>query len=272
MTPDLPPLEPTLSTQAPPPPPEAPAPPRWSLKDLGLFIGFGVLAFAFAYLLVMAGFLAYRMVAPARALPQGSKGATFLALIFQIVFYLLLFATVYALVALRGRLPFWKALKWKRPTLVRALTFLSCGSILAVAVQFAPAIFPDRNEFPLQQLFNSPATAYAVGAFAVLIAPLMEELVFRGVLFAIFEDVVGLPFAVITTAVLFAGMHIPEYRGAWNHVFLLLIVGLVFSFARGMSGSLAPSVFLHTAYNFCQLVILFSATDHFHKIQGVLLR
>jgi membrane protease YdiL (CAAX protease family) len=272
MTPELPPLEPTLSTQAPPPPPEPPAPPRWSLRDLGLFIGFGVLAFAFAYLLVMAGFLVYRLVVPVRAFPRGSKDATFLGLIFQMVFYLLLFATIYALMALRGRLPFWKAVKWKRPTLQRAIVFLSCGSILAVAVQFAPTIFPDRNQFPLQQLFNSPATAYAVGAFAVLIAPLMEELVFRGVLFAIFEDVVGLRFAVITTAVLFAGMHIPEYRGAWNHVFLLLIVGLVFSFARGMTGSLAPSVFLHAAYNFCQLVILFFATDHFQKIQGVLLR
>jgi membrane protease YdiL (CAAX protease family) len=231
-----------------------------------------VLAFAFAYLLVMAGFLAYHSLTPGGALPQGSKGATFLALIFQVVFYLLLFGTIYALVALRGRLPFWKALKWKRPTLLRALVFLSCGSILAVAVQLAPTILPDRNQFPLQQLFNSPATAYAVGAFAVLIAPLMEELVFRGVLFAIFEDTVGLRFAVISTAVLFAGMHIPEYRGAWNHVFLLLIVGLAFSFARGMTGSLAPSVFLHTAYNFCQLVILFFATGHFQKIQSMLLR
>jgi membrane protease YdiL (CAAX protease family) len=272
MTPEIPPIGPGLPEPTPPPLAEPPAPPRWSLRDLGLFIGFGALAFAFAYLLVMAGFLVYRLVAPASALSQGSKGATFLALIFQMVFYLLLFVTIYALVALRGRLPFWKALKWKRPTLQRALVFLSCGSILAVAVQYAPTIFPDRNQFPLQQFFTSPATAYAVGAFAVLIAPLMEEMVFRGVLFAVFEDVVGLRFAVIATAVLFAGMHIPEYWGAWNHVFLLLIVGLFFSFARGMTGSLAPSVFLHTAYNFCQLLMLFFASDYFRKIQGVLLR
>jgi membrane protease YdiL (CAAX protease family) len=273
MTPELPPLEQPASPLPPEPPPSEPAaPPRWSLKDLALFMGFGALAFALAYVLIMAGFLAYRSLAPGHPNLGGLKETTYLALIFQVVFYLLLFGAIYAVVALRGRLPFWKAMQWKRPTLKRALLFFSCGSILAVAVQLAPTLFPDRTQFPLQHLFDSPATAYAVGAFAVLVAPLMEELIFRGILFVIFEHRFGLRFAIIVTAVLFTALHIPEYKGAWNHLFLLLIVGLVFSFARGMTGSLAPSVFLHTAYNFCQLVILFFATDHFQKIQGVLLR
>jgi membrane protease YdiL (CAAX protease family) len=269
MTPELPPLR---STETPEPSPlEPPPPPRWSLTDLGLFIGFGALAFFFAYLLVTAGYLTL-VVAGHKPVDGGNtREGVFLSIIFQIVAYLMLFGAIYALVAVRGRLPFWRALKWKRPTLLRALAFVAAGGFLAAAVQFAPTIFPDRNEFPLQQLFNSPATAYAVGAFAVLIAPLMEELVFRGLLFVIFEDVANLPFAVIVTAVLFTAMHIPEYRGAWNHLFLLLLVGLVFSLARGMTGSLAPSIFLHASYNFCQLVVLFFATDHFRKIQALLL-
>jgi membrane protease YdiL (CAAX protease family) len=267
MTPELPPV---VSAESPPPSP--PRPPRWSLTDLGLLIGFGVVAFFLAYILVTLGYMALLAARHQPAVLENAKESVYLSMVFQIVAYVLLFGAIYVLVALRGRLPFWRALKWKRPTLLGALAFVAAGTFLAVGVQFAPTIFPDRNEFPLQQLFSSPSTAYAVGAFAVLIAPVMEELIFRGVLFAIFEEVVSLPFAVVTTAVLFTAMHIQEYRGAWNHLFLLLIVGLIFSFARGMTGSLAPSVFLHASYNFCQLVVLFFATDHFQKIQALLLR
>jgi CAAX protease family protein len=275
MTPELPPSSPPPPAAIPPepaPPSEPPPPPRWSLTDLGLFIGFGALAFFLAYVLVTAGYLLV-LSAGHRPVPAGeTEETTYLSIAFQMVAYLLLFGAIYVLVAVRGRLPFWSALKWNRPTFLKALAFLAGGIILAAAVQIAPTIFPDRKNFPLQELFSSPAVAYAVGAFAVLVAPLMEELIFRGVLFAIFQDVVGLRFSVITTAVLFTAMHIPEYRGAWNHLFLLLIVGLVFSTARGLTGSLAPSVLLHTAYNLCQLVVLFFATDHFRHIQSVLVR
>ena len=195
-----------------------------------------------------------------------------LVALFMLVFYLFLFGAVYGLVAIRGRLPFRQALKWRGIPLAKALGYFVAGLVLAIAVQLAPVVFPDQTNFPLQQLFTSPAVAYALGVFAVLLAPLMEELIFRGVLFAIFEDQVGLRFAIIITAVLFTAMHIPEYLGAWNHIFLLLIVGLVFSFVRGITGSLVPSVLLHTAYNLCQVVLLFIATDHFRNFQGAFLR
>lgn len=269
MTPEL----PQINSLPPAAPPELPAqPPRWGLRDLGLFLGFGGLALLIAYVTVMVGYASISPFTGWHVPPQGMEEAAFLSLAFQTAFYLLLFAAVYALVALRKRLPFGRALKWKRPSLLQGLGYFAMGMILSVVVELAPTIFPDRKDFPLQQFFTSPTMAYAVGAFAVLVAPWMEELVFRGVLFSIFEDQAGIRFAIISTAVLFAAMHIPEYRGAWNHLFLLLLVGLVFSLARGMTRSLAPSVFLHTAYNLCQVVLLFIATDHFRHMQGLLIR
>lgn len=266
MTPELPQLN---SFHPSPAPPEPPQPPRWDLSDLALFIGFGALAFVVAYAAVMIGYVALGPLAGWHVPPRGSAETAYLSLALEGVFYLLLLAVVYALVTVRKRLPMWRGLKWKKPGLMQALGYFAAGMFLSLAVQFAPTIFPDRKNFPLQQFFSSPQVAYAVGVFAVLVAPWMEELIFRGVLFAIFEDRVGLRFAVITTAVLFAAMHIPEYKGAWNHLFLLLIVGLVFSFTRGLTGSLAPSVVLHMAYNFTQLVMLYFATDHFRSVQSL---
>lgn len=269
MTPELPPTGPVTLPEMPTV--ETSPPPPWSFRDLGLFIGLGTLAFLMAYVTTTAIVLlltySRRPVAP-----PNSEMRVFTSIFFMLVLYLFLFGAIYVLVAIRGRLPFWQALKWRKTSLAKVLGYFVAGLVLAVAVQLAPVVFPDQSNFPLQELFTSPAGAYALGAFAVLLAPFMEELVFRGVLFAIFEDQIGLRFAIITTAVLFTAMHIPEYLGAWNHIFLLLIVGLIFSFARGLTRSLVPSVLLHMAYNLCQVVLLYIATDHFHNFKNALLR
>ena len=96
----------------------------------------------------------------------------------------------------------------------------------------------------------------------------MEELLFRGVLFAYFERWMGLRFAIGATALLFALLHVQEYQGAWNHAFLILIVGLVFSLARGITGSLAPSIVLHMSYNATQMIVLFFVSHHFKSMPG----
>jgi hypothetical protein len=96
----------------------------------------------------------------------------------------------------------------------------------------------------------------------------MEEMIFRGILFGIFESQSGLVFAIVTTAILFGGLHVPEYWGAWNHMLLIFVVGLVFSIARGLSGSLAPSVFLHVGYNGSMMLALFVSTAHFRNLTG----
>lgn len=270
MSPELPPLGPSTLPEMPAA--ESAPPPRWTYRDLGLFIGLGALAFFLAYVTMTVAVLVLAFLRRGPAARMGPEVNTFASILFMGVLYVFLFGAIYGLVALRGRLPFWQAMNWRRLPLAKGLAYFVGGLVLGIAVQLAPTIFPDQTNFPLQQLFSSPAVAYALGGFAVFLAPFMEELVFRGLLFAIFEDQVGLRFSIVVTAVLFTGMHIPEYIGAWNHVFLLLIVGLVFSCARGLTGSLVPSVLLHTAYNLCQVVLLFIATDHFRNLQGVLLR
>jgi uncharacterized protein len=83
---------------------------------------------------------------------------------------------------------------------------------------------------------------------------------------------VGLKAAVVTTAVLFATLHIPEYWHAWYHLLMILLVGVVFSIARGSSGSLTPSIFLHIGYNSFIMVGVFVSTQHFHTFSAVLPR
>lgn len=267
----------TPETGAPPAGPmeaevRPPSPPPWGWNDLALLLGLGAGTLGLAYVAVMLGYVALSPWGGWPVPPQNRQQSAFLSLAFQSAFYMLLFAAVYALVAARGRRPFWKAVRWKTPSVHGAARYFAGGIVLAAAVEFAPTLLPDRSNFPLREFFSSPAVAYTVGAFAVLVAPWMEELIFRGVLFAIFESRVGLTLAILVTAVLFTAMHIPEYRGAWNHIFLLLLVSLVFSGARGWTGSLAPSVLLHTAYNLAQVFLLYVGTHQFRNVQGLLLK
>jgi hypothetical protein len=185
------------------------------------------------------------------------------------VFYGLTIGCIYILVTVNLKQPFWLALRWHRITAGKLLACLAGGALMTVAVALFPSLLPDSSQFPLENLFSSRAAAYAVGAFAILVAPLMEEMIFRGVLFAIFESLAGLPFAVLVTALLFGGLHVPEYWGAWNHMFLIFLVGLVFSLVRGASGSLAPSVFLHMGYNGSMMLALFLSTEQFRNLHAL---
>jgi len=247
-----------------------PAAKLWTLRDLLLFVAFVPAALLAANLLVAAG---YSLLKPAmgwRLVPEQLAGSPFFLLTFQAVFYGFVLGYMYLLVAIHHQQPFWNALGWRRPTAAQTLGCVVGGLLLAIAIRFAPAVLPDAESFPLERLFSSAAAGYAIGGFAILVAPLMEELIFRGLLFAIFARLVGIRFAVLTTAVLFAGLHIPEYWGAWNHILLLFLVGMVFSLARGLTGSLAPSVFLHVGYNASMMAGLFFSTQHFRALQTLL--
>ncbi len=252
-------------------PPDAhKSPPRpWGLRDLLLFIAFVPIGLFAANILV---FLGYALIQPTlhRHLSKEQLSANpFFLLALQTVFYGLMLAYIYFLVAVDHMQPFWPMLRWRRISVWQALGCLAGGTLMTVAIALLPPFLPDSTQFPLEGLFNSRAAAYAIGAFAILVAPFMEEMIFRGILFAIFESQVGLRFAILITAILFGGLHVPEYWGAWNHMFLIFLVGLVFSLARGISGSLAPSVFLHVGYNASMMLGLFLSTEHFRHLKDL---
>jgi uncharacterized protein len=248
----------------------SPARTPWTFRDLILFILFAVAALMALSFLTFAVFAAVGPFLGWRVSAETMGENAFLALSAQFVFYIFIFTYIYVLVVHRYRFNFWQGIQWGPIGSRQVVHYILAGMLMTVAVQLAPTILPDRTNFPLEHLFNSPASAYATAIFAVVVAPFMEELIFRGFLFSVFELRVGLPFAIIVTAILFAGMHADEYRGAWNHLLLIFVVGLILSLARGLSHKLAPSVVIHTTYNACLMIGLFVATSHFRIMQSLM--
>jgi membrane protease YdiL (CAAX protease family) len=112
--------------------------------------------------------------------------------------------------------------------------------------------------------FNSPSNPFMfvesgtdlvpVFIAVVVIAPLIEELFFRGYLFKLFEDKLGENPAVILTSVLFAAAHFNIFT------FLpILVMGGLMGWARKRTGSIVPSLVLHMANNLIALLVVFYA-------------
>jgi len=253
-----------------PPPPVPPLLPReiWKWRDLLLFVVFLPFALMVSTLMVLMGYAVLRPFAGWHASVELAQRNPLFLLVMQCVFYVFVLGFLFLLARLQHQQPFWKSLGWQKPSAWQVAGFLLGGGGLAVGVSLALVLLPDVKEFPLEKLFNSPIASYAIGAFAISVAPVVEELVFRGLLFAILERAAGMRFAVAITAVLFAGLHVQEYWPAWHHMLMILVVGLVFSLARGMTGSLAPSIILHIGFNAFIMTGLFFSTQHFRAVEG----
>jgi len=100
---------------------------------------------------------------------------------------------------------------------------------------------------PSELIAQARADAGAVGvANAVLLAPVAEELLFRGLLFTRLRQTLGALATVSIAAFAFAAFHLEHGIG---YVISMIPAGLFFGFAREHGGGVALPVLLHAAMN-----------------------
>ena len=139
---------------------------------------------------------------------------------------------------------------------------------MASLAQLLFYLSPSEKELPIEKLFTSPAAGYLLTAFGICVAPFVEELVFRGFFYPVFERLWGFVTAVVVTGLLFALIHASQLWGGWREIAAIFVVGLTLSYFRGKTGSLVPSFLMHLAYNTALFVSLYFSTDHFRALNG----
>ena len=95
-------------------------------------------------------------------------------------------------------------------------------------------------------------------ALIVLLAPFVEELLFRGVLLAGFSERMPVRRAVVLSVLLFAIAHLPDTGGHWQVLPGLIVLALGLSWLRLRSGSLLPGYAAHALYNASVLALALS--------------
>ena len=80
---------------------------------------------------------------------------------------------------------------------------------------------------------------------AVVVVPIMEEILFRGALYRALREHVGAPKAAVLSAVVFAAVHLNVASFA-----PILVLALFLAFAYEWTGSLWAPILVHAWFNF----------------------
>jgi membrane protease YdiL (CAAX protease family) len=90
-------------------------------------------------------------------------------------------------------------------------------------------------------------TALAILVLAVLVAPIVEELVFRGYTYTVLRQRIGRNATIVLTAALFAILH---YEATHLYALAVFPIGLSLGMIREMTGSIKPAILFHAFNNF----------------------
>lgn len=180
--------------------------------------------------------------------------------LFTIVHQVLLFLFLlgYLTAQIRGSFgaPFWRTIGWRTlepgqvPRVLRYFGFVAGGFLIAALVQLASVAFASRAKVPMQALFQDRRTAMLLMLMAVFVAPVIEETIFRGYIYPVVARSWGMVVGVLATGILFGLLHAPQLWGGWVQIALLVIVGIVFTYARAVVRTVLASYLLHVSYNF----------------------
>jgi membrane protease YdiL (CAAX protease family) len=226
----------------------------WSWPHLVVFLFFG---FA-SLLIVQLGFVLY--YSSERHLSQKQIMQLFetkpqLLIGTNLLWFALMFLFLYITLAVLRDLPFWRSLGWKKfrtrqsGEKANPWGFFFAGSCLAIFVAYASTRIHTTKNVPIEELFKTRNSAMLLLAMAVLVAPLVEETVFRGYLYPLFAKTFGVLPGILLTGGLFGLMHGAQLGWTWGFVSLLILVGVIFTFARARTGTVLASYLLHLGYN-----------------------
>ena len=192
--------------------------------------------------------------------PTMSTAKSVVVLISQALLDGLAILYLYLMLQARTAAPFWPTIGWRelRPGLGKArdsaLHYLALGAMLAVLVTFVGGFLNSKETLPIEELLKARVSVVLFGVMGVLIAPLVEETIFRGFLYPVIARRLGISAGVVVTGMLFGLMHAAQLGEAWGQIGLLILVGIVLTWVRARTGTVASSFFVHLGYNGLQLV------------------
>ena len=282
--------DPNLTRQVPPtgaePASEAPAPlppgPKlpedlrapWGWPDLLVFVFFGIGSAILSAQVAGIAVLILMGVSP----PSYQKFPTALAAhatLAQAFWSLVMMLYLMAMIRVRFDRPFWREIGWRALRLEgvnRVSGYLLCllgGGALAFIIQLASPFVTTDRKLPIQDLFQTRESVLFVAATAILVAPLVEETVFRGFLYPVLARSWGVAAGVIFTGMLFGLVHSMQLSGGYGQIGLLMVVGIVLTYVRARTGTVVASFLLHLGYNTLLFVAFYFATSGFRNLPKV---
>ncbi|HEV8371157.1 MAG TPA: type II CAAX endopeptidase family protein [Pyrinomonadaceae bacterium] len=242
----------------------APIPPNpWVdvLKAFVTWVGSVVLLLVVPLILLVPYFvyLAMKGAATAESLLQ-NKTFILLSIVGVIPAHALTLLVAWILVTNWGRVSFWQTLGFSWPGSVTpwkgiASSFGVAALLLGLGVLVTSLLGGAKTD--LDRLIESSFQARIATVFlAVLTAPLVEEVVYRGMLYPAFQRLLGMGWAIAIVSLLFAGVHVWQYRTNLGVIVVITILSITLTIIRALTNKLLPSFVIHLIFNGLQSLYL----------------
>jgi len=166
---------------------------------------------------------------------------------------------------------------------------LALGLLVGMMMQVVARFITPPKTLPIDEFFLTPMDAWLITLFGTVLAPMFEEICFRGFLlpaFAIAYDWLSLPrteqararwqatttlspaaliFSAVLTSLIFALLHTSQVAHLWNALLVLFAISLLLTWVRLKTGSVAASALVHGAYNgFVFLMVMVQTGGYRH--------
>ncbi len=243
---------------------EFPGFPSWSWTDLVGISGIAVLVLLASFLL--SGFMVF-LASSDRAHLDPKSGKMILAgIAAQAVAYCIVLLYIRRILRLRSGKTAHEAVEWTS-NLLSLATGAMGGITLAVAIMYLSRFVTLPEQLPIEDVFKvvlqSPWTTCLFATFSILLAPLFEEVYFRGLLFPLLQRSLGSLAAILITAVAFALIHALQLAFSGKALLLMTFVGIVLTVIRARMRSVCASWTAHVLYNTTLLGVSWFASSHF---------
>ncbi len=242
---------------------EPPRDPAWSGLDVLRLVFIAVIALFIGMFTVL--FAARTWMRPHASLVSLAR-VPLIVVAGQALAYVLVLAYMYVLVTReRARPDFLAAIHWNWPQNVAP--YLGGGVVLSLTLQLLAHVLPMPKNLPIDLFFRTPAEAWALTIFGITLAPLMEELFFRGFLYPVLARGIGFTAAIFITGFAFALLHGSQLMFSWGPVLVIFLVGTVLTMVRAYKNSVAAGLLVHVAYNGTLSILMFVGTDGFRHLE-----
>ena len=189
--------------------------------------------------------------------------------------HLLTLVVAWVVISDWSRRPFWKTIgfEWPKNTSKKVTTLLSVAlALVLLGLAWLVTSLYGGEKTQLDLLIESSLPARFATAFVALAtAPLIEEIIYRGVLYPPIERLarmvtrilnpalekpVGIGVAVAFVSLLFAGVHVFQYFNNIAVIIVITVLSITLTLVRALSGTVLPSFIIHLVFNGIQSIFL----------------
>jgi uncharacterized protein len=174
--------------------------------------------------------------------------------------YLFLFGVLWLILRVQYDRPFWKSLGWVTPRLPFLWNVIAGLAAALIAGFIGHLIATPPTGGQMGEMMKGPQQSLVLlTIFGTIIAPIAEELAFRGFLQPLLVRSMGAVAGILLVAAFFGTLHYWEYGRDWRTALQIALLGAAFGWMKQVTGSTRAAAIMHASANALSFVSLFAS-------------